>query len=442
MISTVWILRIVVGGVFIISGVAKMIDPYGFIYKIQQYLAVWGWDVPESLILVSSVALSGFEFLCGISLATGSYKRVSVWILTAVMAGMLPLSIYIAIADPVDDCGCFGDFIVISNSLTCLKNVAITVALVWLILYNRRVQGIYWPYLQWIQIALGAIYIAVIGIIGYHEQPLLDFRSYKVGTSLFECGSENGDLRFIYERNGEKHEFAADELPDSSWTYVDRIDHALSEDNALVLYDLDGDTDVTDDVADAMSDGDAMVLLIPDVHKAGVANTYIINELNSYMTSRGGEMLAIIGSDKAAAENWIDMAMAEYPVYLAEATAIKEIARGNMAVVYTKNGIIQWKRTLWSIGDGLIERGADSGWLDSEDMVSGSRRFWTFTALLIGALLFLWGLSRSAIGLRHHFSRKNEKKNVNLQQIEISDNTDPDIMSNKDFTNKDKEDLQ
>ena len=128
--------------------------------------------------------------------------------------------------------------------------------------------------------------------------------------------------------------------------------------NALVLYDLDGDTDVTDDVADAMSDGDAMVLLIPDVHKAGVANTYIINELNSYMTSRGGEMMAIIGSDKAAAENWIDMAMAEYPVYLAEATAIKEIARGNMAVVYTKNGIIQWKRTLWSIGDGLIERGA------------------------------------------------------------------------------------
>ena len=103
MISTVWILRIVVGGVFIISGVAKMIDPYGFIYKIQQYLAVWGWDVPESLILVSSVALSGFEFLCGISLAAGSYKRVSVWILTAVMEGMLPLSIYIAIADPVDD---------------------------------------------------------------------------------------------------------------------------------------------------------------------------------------------------------------------------------------------------------------------------------------------------------------------------------------------------
>lgn len=439
MVATVWILRIVIGGIFIVSGVAKMIDPYGFIYKIQQYLSVWGWDIPDSLVLVASVTLSGTEFLCGISLATGSYKRASIWLMTAMMAGMLPLSIYIAIANPVDDCGCFGDFVVISNGLTCFKNIVITAALIWLIIYNRRVPGLYWPYLQWMQIAFSAIYIAIIAVIGYHNQPLIDFRPYKIGTPLFNKSDvdDESSIRFIYECAGEQREFAADELPDSTWTYVDRVG-LVSDGSTLTLYDIADDMEVTDDVADEIAAGDVLVLLVPDVKNAGVANSYIINELNSYINARGGSMIAIIGSDREAAENWIDMAMAEYPVYLAEDTAIKEIARGNMAVVYIQDGIIQWKRTLWAVGNSLFHKHADSDWLNTENKDNGVSLFWTLTALLAGVLLVLLGISHSAIGLQHHFSRKNGKKNVNLQQIEIPDHVSLENSTNKDVINENK----
>ena len=440
-VASVWILRILIGTVFVVSGTAKMIDPYGFIYKMEQYLAVWGWNIPDSLILVASVGISSVEFMAGLTLATGSYKRASVWILTAMMAGMLPLSIYIAVADPVDDCGCFGDFLIISNGLTCLKNVIITAALIWLLIYNRKVRGLYWPYLQWLQVAIGGIYIAIVGILGYHDQPLIDFRSYKVGMPLLADASEDADVKFVYERDGERCEFSADELPDSSWTYVDRVD-PVSDERSLVLYDVDDDTDATDDVASEISTGDVMVLLVPDVQKAGVANTYIINELNSYMQSRGGALLALIGSDRDDTLEWMDMAMADYPVYLTEATAVKEIARGSMAVVYLRDGIILWKHTLWAIGADMFDEYLPSGGLDMRMTIHGPRRFWNLTAAATVALVILWIISRSAVGLRRRFWQKNKKKNVNLQQIGEAENSSSEMKTDKDFTNLDNKELQ
>lgn len=61
---TVWLLRVVTGLVFVISGSAKMIDPYGFIYKIEQYLAAWNVTfATDGLILLTAVGISIYEFL-------------------------------------------------------------------------------------------------------------------------------------------------------------------------------------------------------------------------------------------------------------------------------------------------------------------------------------------------------------------------------------------
>lgn len=218
---TVWLLRVVTGLVFVISGSAKMIDPYGFIYKIEQYLAAWNVTfATDGLILLTAVGISIYEFLSGFALMTGSYKRTAPASLLLLMGFMLPLSIYIAIADPVDDCGCFGDLWIISNMATCLKNIAITVALVYLALYNRKVPGLFMPSVQWIQATVALAYIGIVGMIGYHEQPLLDFRPYKAGTSLTEV--DESEIKFIYEKDGEWQDFTMDNLPDSTWTFVSR----------------------------------------------------------------------------------------------------------------------------------------------------------------------------------------------------------------------------
>ena len=80
---SVWILRVVVGAVFITSGVAKDIDLWGFVFKIEEYLGVWTLHVPRSLVVSFSFLLSATEFLCGGFFLLGCFRRSTVWLFTA-----------------------------------------------------------------------------------------------------------------------------------------------------------------------------------------------------------------------------------------------------------------------------------------------------------------------------------------------------------------------
>ena len=184
-VAAVWAARIAVGVTFIISGWAKAIDPWGFLLKVNEYLAVWGYVLPRELVLAPSIALSCVEFCTGILIAVGALKRTSVWTAAAMMAFMLPLTVYIAMYNPVSDCGCFGDFIVISNAATLAKNIVLTGLIVFLILYNRRVAGLYAAPIQWLVITASLAYPLLLSLTGFNVQPLVDFRPYKVGTPLF-----------------------------------------------------------------------------------------------------------------------------------------------------------------------------------------------------------------------------------------------------------------
>ena len=139
--ATILILRFLIGGVFLLSGLAKAIDTWGIEYKIHDYLVAfdWWWAMPFEGIL--SVALPIIEFVSGVLLIIGSFRRVTVVILLLFMAFMFPLSAYLWLSNPVPDCGCFGDAWIISNQATFWKNFVITASLVFLLKYNNRVRS-------------------------------------------------------------------------------------------------------------------------------------------------------------------------------------------------------------------------------------------------------------------------------------------------------------
>ncbi|MDE6368290.1 MAG: DoxX family protein, partial [Muribaculaceae bacterium] len=183
-ILLVWLFRLLVGATFIISGWAKSIDPWGFIYKIEEYFNVWGLYVPREITLALSLTLAIGEFVIGVLVFVGAMRRASVWLAAGLMAVMLPLTAYIAVANPVSDCGCFGDFIVLSNYATFGKNIALTAMVIYLMVRNDLVKGIYIPGVQWL-IVLGAFsYSATLAFLGYRYQPLVDFRPYPNGSEL------------------------------------------------------------------------------------------------------------------------------------------------------------------------------------------------------------------------------------------------------------------
>lgn len=414
----IWILRIVIGLTFIISGLSKMIDVWGFSYKIEQYLNVWGWDLTRQLIVIAAMSLSAIEFVVGVLLATGCYKRTSTWLSLAIMFVMLPLSAYIMLANPVDDCGCFGDFLKISNLSTFFKNIIITSGLLYLWKYNSSAKGLFNPHIQWLVGCISYVYIIVIGFIGYNVQPLIDFRPYKVGNALVNNHLENTNYRFIYERDGIKKEFDIENLPDSTWTFIDRIElkenNILNNDtnNNIAITTFDGE-DVTNEAISTTYN--QLILLIPNIAHADISYSFLINEMDAYIANQGGELIGIFSNnDKSRIKEWSDLSLAQWPQFLADDTSIKEIARGKIAVVYTKNGIIQWKRTISSIPSDLFANSLTNNVLDTL-YINGEKQFINISIIFISTLFLILICNYLIIAVRHHFSRKNKKKNVTLQ---------------------------
>lgn len=410
----VWICRLLVGGTFVVSGLSKMIDIWGFIYKIDQYLNVWGYPQPQGLIFTIAAALSAIEFVLGVLMSLGCYRKLATWSMTLIMLGFTPLTAYILIANPVPDCGCFGDFIVLSNGATFAKNIVILFALVYLLFNNVKVKGLLTRYSQWLIGWLSAFYMIAVGMVGYTVQPLVDFRQYKVGTSLTDSGADVSDeavtFRFIYEKAGERRSFMADSLPDDSWTFVDREmasgDFVAEEGGGFSVYDSD-DEDVT---AEAITgDGEELLLLIPEMKDIDVSSTYVINEMARYMVDRGGSFIGILGTNPDGLELWRDLSMASYPLYTAEDTSIKELARGSASFVYLRDGVIQWKRTLSSIDTDLLDNLTEDDILESL-YFPGDKYFIMLTGLFIGLAVLVFALDRSGRAVKLHFTRRSQKK--------------------------------
>lgn len=348
----VWMLRILVGAVFVTSGLSKAIDLWGFVYKINEYLNAWGLDVPQSLCLMGAILLSVAEFMLGAMLMLGCYRKSAPWLLTAIMAGMLPLSIYIAIYNPVADCGCFGDIWHVSNTATLIKNILIVAALIPLLKYNNKVEALYNPYIQWIVGVTCFVYLVCIAIFGYHVQPLIDFRSFPVGTDLSTDAAEEEpvqEFEFIYKKGDELRTFSIDELPDTSWTFVDRqATSPIKSFDKTEPYVVDSDgSDVTAEVFNYTNP--QILIVVPDWQRANIAFTYTINELQKIVESNGGRLIEIAAIPTSEIEEWSDLSMAHYPVYKAEPTFLKELSRGNMSAVYMNEGRIVWKHALQSI---------------------------------------------------------------------------------------------
>lgn len=402
----VWVCRIAVGAVFIMSGLAKSVDLWGFVYKIEEYLSVWGLPGWRSLSFVAAMFISGFEFVCGVMLLTGSFRRSVVWWLLLTMAFMLPLTLYIWIVDPVSDCGCFGDFLVISNAATFFKNVAITVALVYLARNNRRVAYVYNPYIQWIPMLLCSVYIVVVGLIGYNVQPLVDFRSFPVGTSLVSTSADGEDddvdLRFIYTKDGVEKEFTIDNLPDSTWEFVDQTSSEYDAKHATDFTVIVDGEDVAPELVAAR--GEQLMLLIPELQRADISYALLLNEINEGVEARGGSMFCLVGNGNEGVERWRDYSMSEYEVVAAEPTLIKEIARGNMALVGLRDGVVKWKRTVSSLSlDDNTGTPALSGFVGA--VVMHGEKVLVIMSVLLGLVMLLIAFPGFVIRAAHAFRK-------------------------------------
>lgn len=367
------LMRLTVGGVFIFSGFAKGVDPWGTTYKVTDYLNAMGATSWTNTALLIAVTLASIEFMLGIALAMGAYRRSAPWLGLIMMAIMLPVTLWIAFTGAVSDCGCFGDAMHLSAWATVGKNVLLTFGLIYLVLFNKSVRGVFGPAVQWLVMALSLGLVLAVAYFGYFTQPLIDYRPYPVGSRLVdtytvesddtEDGQDDEDeFVFVYSRDGQEREFSIDSLPDEEegWEYVTRY-HAkrphgkvimssnYSSDDKLVIMDELGDDITTQLLGDSHR---TLLLLFPDLPKVGVASSFTLNELTDAAMASDTEVLGLTPATPEEVAHWVDISMASYPIYSMDDSQLKTIARGNPAVVYLNDGVIVWKRTLTSL-DGM-----------------------------------------------------------------------------------------
>ena len=411
------LMRLVVGGVFIFSGFTKGVDPWGTGYKITDYLNALGMDqwVPAAFFI--AVALAALEFMTGIAIALGSYRRSAPVVALVMMLVMTPLTLWLAVTGAVPDCGCFGDALHLSNWATFFKNILLLLGVIYLLMFNRSMPGVYGPAVHWVVMALSFAFIMAVAYYGYFHQPFIDYRPYPVGSHLVSAADDSAgddaagedDFIFIYERDGQEQQFTIDSLPneEDGWEYVTRfranrpkgkvIVQNPEADGNIAILDEEGENITLDVLTERRNN---LLLLMPDLPQVGVVNSFAINELYDAATVSDVGFIGLTPATEEEIEQWKDISMATYPIYNMDDSELKMIARGNPAVVYLQDGVITWKRTLSSL-DGVDQSKEMAAWgMDSDKIMTELQ-----LAYLL-AMLALLVINRTHVLIKNLFFKK------------------------------------
>ena len=310
------IARFVVALTFILSGFVKAVDPMGTQYKIADYLAAMhiGQYVPDFVPLIASVLLSATEFWLGVCLLFAIRRRVVTRIILVWMIIMTPLTLWLALTNPISDCGCFGDAIVLTNWQTFWKNVVLLVCaalIAWqpldMLRFVSRTN-------QWIVMNFTALFILIVAGTSLYKLPYFDFRPYHIGTDL---------------RKGWQQMMEGEESP-----YTD-----------LFMQSEDG-TDITDSILNLK--GYVFLLISPHLEQADESQFDKINQLFEYAQEKGYPFYGLTASGEKAMNRWRNGTGAEYKLCQTDDIVLKTIIRSNPGLLLLHDGKIIRK---WSNND-------------------------------------------------------------------------------------------
>ena len=359
--------RFLAGITFILSGFVKAVDPIGTQYKIADYAAAMGLEgaMPDIMTLGASVLLSGTEFVLGIMLLFAIRRRLVTKLALLFVGVMTAITVWLYVADPVSDCGCFGDAIKLTNGETLLKNIvllAVTALLAWRPMRMPRMVS---RSNQWIVYHYSVVFILVIAAYSLYYLPLFDFRPYRIGADIAkgmevpeDAEQPEFETTFIMEKDGIRKEFGLDNYPDSTWTFIDSKTKVLKQgyippihDFALMLLpqhnEEEEDGDYSEDITETVlaDPGYTFLLISPHLENADDSMFGNIDQIYEYACDYGYKFYCLTASGKKAIDHWTDMTGAEYPFCNVDETTLKTIIRSNPGLVLLKGGVIVGK---WS----------------------------------------------------------------------------------------------
>ncbi len=343
--------RYLVAFVFIFSGFVKLVDPYGTAYKISDYLEVVNLMIPFGLALLASMILSVLEFTVGVSLLLKVCYANAVRLLLVLVSIFTLLTLYIAIADPVQDCGCFGDALVISNWATFAKNIVLLIMSLELLRnrYYMRSRVVISSQHLMVYCTIGIAF--VFSFCAVRHLPVLDFRPYKVGTYIPEAmqvpQGEPADVyktTYVYEKDGQQSTFDEDNYPwqDTTWVYVESHSELITKGAQPAIHDFvlqdQAYGDITEEV---LSDPNYTFLLVaPKLDKITLKHADNFKPVVDYCTQQGYRFLVLTASLGQPVQAFQKLFDAPLDICNVDNIQLKTMVRSRPGLMVVKDGVI------------------------------------------------------------------------------------------------------
>lgn len=356
-ITVVNVCRFVLAATFIFSGYVKAIDPLGTLYKLKDYATAMSLNglLPDWVLVGVAIALGALEFALGVFMLFAVRRHVVSRITLAFMTAMTVLTLWIFVADPVKDCGCFGDALKLTNGETLLKNIVLIACAALVAWRPVDMARFISRSNQWIVRYYTVAYIVITSIYCLYTLPIFDFRPYHVGMNIKQGmeipeGAEQPEFEstFLLKKNGETREFTLDNYPDSTWEYVDTRTVQTKKGYEPPIHDFalttcDTGEDITEQVL--TKKGYTFLLVSPRLAVADDSNFGDIDQIYEYAEENGADFYCVTASANDEIERWRDLTGAEYHFCNADETTLKTMIRSNPGLMLLKDGTIIGK---WS----------------------------------------------------------------------------------------------
>jgi len=353
--SAITVSRILIGLLFIFSGFVKVVDPMGTIFKMEEYMIAYGteWAIP--LVPAVAILMIALEFVCGFFAVLNIKPKTTFVLIALMMAGYTVLTFLDALNNPVSDCGCFGDAIIMSNWQTFYKNVIIDAILLAMLLnfkYVRTQQSNLRQFLIG-----GFIVVMTLGaeVYTYFHLPIIDFLPWKVGakTVMEERLPVKHFLTYKNNKTGQEQEFLFDDirsqLVDSVWNVTWNFVSRRDDDPNPKPHNLRIISNEGDDVTESYLDADEPVFIVTayNIENWNSGALPRLHQLYRDATENGYNFIMLVDEDPQKIQIFVTEYNIEFPVYTGDGTELKMMNRSNPGVTLIENRTVKQK---WSAG--------------------------------------------------------------------------------------------
>ncbi len=369
-----WLLRIVVGVLFIFSGIVKANDPMGLVYKMDEFFEALNMTFMMHWSFLFSLTMIAFEIVCGVAVLLGYSFRFFATMLVLLNLFFTFITGYALLTGKVKECGCFGACIKISSEATFYKDIALTLMAFVLYAYRKRIDDLFHKHINTAVILLSVAFAAGIQWWDLEHLPFHDCMPYKAGYNLWEKMQPGKDYKpaviksvFIYEKDGVKKEFSSDNYPwqDSTWKFVDRKDKVMSETvgepeiHDFILEDSNS-TDLTQQILTAK--GYTLFWFIRQFDKADMSNIDKLQHLAAKAAELHIPFYILCSANRESSREFLQKWGLSNLAFLSlDGTASKTAMRSNPGLMLLNDGVVVNK---WSYRDYPSDMSLYNGKLD------------------------------------------------------------------------------